>query len=178
MNEIKDWSSRQDPDPLLSDKEKDLLKDATPFEIRTYGSLDQPTVEAMLVGYLVALPSTDKPDTKPADKILEANIKKEMFENRALGDLFENFLTYYREKRQIMTVDDARTQTLVYGNTQNDAAMYVKMALTCRGAVIARHINVDLILDRFLNNHLLKTEDSIYQRAVKERKDPTLGPRK
>ena len=76
--------------PVLTDSAKEMLKDAGPLQIKEYGNLDSLTIEAMMVGYLVDICDGSDPDTKDAEKILDNNITKDMFEDEALKELFEN----------------------------------------------------------------------------------------
>jgi replicative DNA helicase len=180
-----DWvdEGRGDPDvdtSKMTERERELLKEATPFQVRAYGTLDQQTAEAMLVGYLVG--NAERPpsprDTSEPEAIIESGIKKEMFENRDLGELFDNFLSYYRENRKKLTPDEASTICAASGQKTNDASMYRKMAIRCYSTVLIRKIGASLVVEFVINHYLQKQEDKIYQKAVRERADPSVGPQK
>jgi replicative DNA helicase len=179
-NWIEDDQEPSAPLTNYSEREQELLKTATPFQIKMYGNLDQDTVEAMLVGHLVFDPAADgdKPSTIAADKILEANVSKKMFKNADTAELFDNVLTFYRENRALIGIEDAAVACLNSGQTRNDAAMFRKMVLGCKAAVVARKINVDLLIENLVIRFLQKRQDEIYKKAVEDRNNPGIGPRK
>ena len=176
------WNDEEDDDslPELSARERELLKDATSFQIKMYGSLDQETLEAMLVGYLVTDRAADgaDPKTENADKILEAHLSKKMFENKNMGALFEDVQSYYKEHRRLLSVQDAAVICMNHGQTVNDAAVYKNILLDCKAAAVIRNINVELLIDGLINRFLMKEEDRIYKNAIDERMNPDIGPRK
>ena len=55
----KDWTDPVEKTPVYTEKEKELLAKAKPFVVRNYGNLDVPTLEAMIIGNLVADPDGD-----------------------------------------------------------------------------------------------------------------------
>lgn len=180
---INDWTETPEEKNIelssLPVKEQELLKDCSPSKIKLIGRLDHSTLEAMIVGYTISLPSYDgeKPSPLSIEKIIEAEIKKEWFEDQQLGAMFEQFLLEYRERRHILSTEDVYNLCLNKGYDVNQASMYKKKALECKGAIIARNLNIDILIERFLTHHLLKTGDSIYSKFCKERADPQLGPR-
>lgn len=178
----KEWfdeDGEKQPDiSAFSEKEQELLKDATPRQIKLYGNLDQPTLEAMIVGLIIGPPNVDKPDTAAAEKIVEAGIDATWFEDKAMGALFSDFVSYYRENRELLRVDEAPLVCLNQGQTQNEGTNYKNMAYGCIGVVKARRTRPELLIERMLTHHLMKLEDAIYQDAVKDRANPAIGPRK
>lgn len=73
---IKDWTENENdkaPDPSsFTQTEQELLKDATPRQLKAYGRLDPETIEFMIVGVLVGPPNVDKADCSAAEKLVEA----------------------------------------------------------------------------------------------------------
>lgn len=180
-----DWvdEGRGEPEVDISrmtERERELLKEATPFQVRAYGTLDQATAEAMLVGYLVGNSDKegDAANVSAPEKLLEAGIQGTMFENADLGALFDDMLGFYRKYGRKAAPDDASTVCMVCGQDRNAAAMYRKMLVRCYSSVLIRKTHADLVLEFFLSHHLQKEEDRIYQIAVAERRNPVIGPRK
>lgn len=166
--------------PEFSEREKELLKDATPFQIKLYGTLDQRTLEAMIIGTLVTDRAADglTPSTEDADKILDAAIEPEMFETEEFRALFQDVLKYYRDTRKLLSVEDAAIICLNHGQTVNDAAMYRNVLVECKAAAVIRNISVELMIEAIINRYLMKIQDRIYRKAVEERSNPDIGPRK
>jgi len=179
---IKDWTDEDDdkvPDPSsFSEQERELLKDATPRQIKLYGQLDRPTLEAMIVGMLIGPPNVDKADCNAAEKVVEAGIKPDWFEDKIYKDLFSDFLSYYKENRELLKVDEAQLVCLNQGQTKTEGNNYTAQAYACLGALKARKIRVELLIGRMLTYHLMKLEDRIYQKAVEDRANPAIGPQK
>ena len=87
--------------------ERRLLEHASTKEIRAVARLTHQDLERMIVGRLIGVPfSTKKPDTLSVEKIIEAGIKKDWFDDKLLGDIFEQFLIHYRQKRTLITLDE------------------------------------------------------------------------
>lgn len=155
-----------------------LLKDATLPQIKSFGALDQETLESMIVGFLVGDPDLDDPirSLEAADKIVEAAVKREWFEVKYLGELFSDVLGYYKQNRKLMTGDVAQTRALGFPATPTEASNYKRALLSCQASVLARNLGIDPVLDLLVSNYLQRKQDEIYQRAVRERNDPKFGP--
>jgi len=162
----------------MTDKEKELLQKAPPSLIKAYGALDQPTLEGMIVGHLIGLPNTIKHDITGAQKIMDANVKADWFETDIIRNLFEAFMDRYIETRTLLNTDELLQICINQGMTVDKANLYVQEAFRCVGAHKSRKIRIELLLERFLNHHLQKEMDKIYQEAVKMRSDSTKGPQK
>jgi replicative DNA helicase len=167
-----------EPERVFTDKEKDLLAGATSAQIKAYGRLDQSTLEGMLVGYLIGMPNTEKHDTSAAQKILEAGITAEWFEEKFLGALFDDFISHFRDTRTLLNVDEVSQVCINLGQTKDQAGIYVAQCHSCLGALKSRKIRAELLILRFMNHHLQKEMDKIYQESVKMRSDPSQGPQK
>ncbi len=177
---INDWTDEEKvPDSSsFSELERELLKDATPRQIKAYGRLDQPTLEAMIVGLLIGPPNVEKADCTAAEKVVEAGIQANWFEDKDIGDLFNDYMSYYKENRELLKVDEAPLVALNQGQTKNEGTNYKNIAYGCLGALKARRIRVELLITRMLTHHLMKMQDQIYKKAVEERADPSIGPQK
>lgn len=184
---MKDWTEEENERTIdaavLTDRERKLLQHATHSQIKMYGSLDQPTIEAIIVGNLICLPASDmkgaeNPDTSVAVKIDEAGIKPDWFEDTDHRSLFEEFMTHFKENRELLKIEEAGELRMIHGQSRNDATMFKRILYRCKGAALARKINIDLVIERMITHHLQKMQDAIYQKAVKERSDPSVGPRK
>lgn len=161
------------------DKERELLKDATAFEVRTVARLTHPDLERMIVGHLVGQPIDEaKPDISAAEKIVEAQIKTEWFEDRAIGGMFEDFMSHYRQKRSLMTVDEAYNKCIIKGQDPNNASNYKNTAVGCHAIAVVRAIDVDILIERMTTHYLMKRQNQIWEKAQKDRNDPAVGPRK
>lgn len=181
---IKDWTETEDEKIPTVDQfnpvEQELLKDATPTQIKQYGRLDQVTLEGMIVGHLIGKPNenVEQQNTYAAEKILEAGIKSDWFENEGLGAFFEDFSTFYKKNRSLQNIDECPLVCMDQGLTRNQSSMYTRMAYECLGALISRKIRVELLIERMLTHHLQKVQDQIYKKAVEERSNPKIGPKK
>jgi hypothetical protein len=155
--------------------------DPPTIEAKEFGSVDQETLEAMLVGHLIYDKTVEKLDkrfcdTANADKMISAGMNGGMFENEALGVMFDEMIGYYKASRRLASLDDARQMALVAGGTQDGGLMFANALASCHAAIVARRINLDLLMDRFLNHHYSKRADAIYRRFVQER--GRVSPRK
>ena len=153
-------------------EDKDKIREE--YEIKQFGSLDQQTLEGMLVGYLVfdkAVEDIDKrlSTNKNGELLLDANIKGDNFENKRLGKLFDDLLKYYKSHRQLMTLDDSIQYMLSTGASQDEALAYSELLADCHAAVIARHINLRLLTERFKTHFYVHKADDIYQAFVRDR---------
>lgn len=161
------------------ERERELLKDATAFEVRTVARLTQPDLERMIVGCLVGQPVDDaKPDITSAEKIVEAQIKSDWFEDKAMGGMFDDFMSHYRQKRALMTVDEAYNKCIIKGQDPNLASNYKNTAVGCHAISIVRAIDVDILIERMTTHHLMRRQNQIWEKAQKDRNDPAVGPRK
>lgn len=181
---MNDWTvETEEPVRELSsftEREQELLKNATLEQIKTYGRLDQPTLEAIIVGNLISEPDIDgqTPSIVAAEKIVEMGITREWFESGDLGGLFEDFMAHFRRHRKISSIEDSYNDCMTRGQTANQASMYKKMAQRCRAVAYIRNLNIDICLERMLMHHLMKVQNEIIERAQRERSDPKIGPRK
>jgi replicative DNA helicase len=164
--------------PILTDSAKEMLKDAGPLQIKEYGNLDPLTIEAMMVGYLVDIRDGSEPKTTDADKILNDNIRKEMFQDDSLKELFDEFIGFFRKNRRLISIEDISLNCINRGQTPQEASVYKLKAIQCRGAVMARSLDAGLIIEAMINRYLQKQQDAIYQKACRERADPKIGPQK
>lgn len=179
MHETSWLDGPQEAEKLLTEKEKELLKEATPFQVQRYGNLDVETAERMLVGYFVTEPSEgDNPGTEFADKVLDANLSGKMFETREIGMLFDEVSGYYKEAHKLLSYDNASLICMNSGQSRNDASMYRKILTRCKADINIRRFDPDLVVEFLLGHYLQKQQDRIYRKAVEERKDPAIGPRK
>ena len=180
MNQHSDWLDGPEKEQKpLTDREKELLVGATPFQLKTYGNLDPATAEGMLVGYFMAEPSEgDNPSTAGADKILDANLSGRMFESKELGIIFDHVMGYYKETHKLLSYDNASLMCLNEGQSRNDASMFRKILVDCKGAVVIRSFDPELVIESFVQRYLQKQQDRIYKKAVEERANPSIGPRK
>ena len=167
-----------EPEQAFTEKEKDLLVGSTPAQIKEFGRLDQPTLEGMVVGYIIGMPNVDKHDISPAQKILDAGITAEWFEERSLGALFDDFMTHFKNTRTLLNVDEATQICINHGQTKDAASVYATVCHSCLGALKSRKIRVELLVERFISHHLQKEMDKIYEEALKMRRDPSQGPQK
>lgn len=168
--------------PGAAENGEDSVEDARELvRAKKYGSIDQDTLEAILVGLLVhddVVEQVDRRFCDPvnADKMVEAGIRGDMFENKALGEMFDEVMGHYRTSRRLITKEEAQELALISGGTQDDALMFGESIARCHAAMIARRIGVSLVVDRFKNHYYSKAADSMYQAFVKER--ASVGPRR
>lgn len=163
----------------FSPEERRLMGDASPTEIRTLSRLTYPDLERMIVGHLIGQPvDGKKPSTIAADKIVEAQIAPDWFEDKISSSLFNDFITWYRSKRTLLTVDEAYNQCLIQGMDPNQASNYKHKAIGCHAISIVRSIDVDILIERMLIHHLQKRQNEIWETACAERRNPNIGPRK
>lgn len=151
-----------------------------PFEAKMYGMLDHKTLEMMLCGYLIkddnlATVNPNLCSTKNADRLIEVGINGKMFENESLGSLFDELIGYYKTYRELSSLEDGEQKAITFGSNHDQAMMYGEYMSTCHGVVIARRININLLIERFKNHFYCKKADSIYQKFVKDR--GSIGPR-
>jgi len=149
-------------------------EDIKKYEIKQFGSMDQPTLEGMMVGYLVFDPAMEKIDKRLADHkngelIVKSNITGDKFEGKLLGKLFDDLLNYYKSCRKLMTLDEAVQLMLTLGATQDQAVAYSELLADCHAAVVARHVSLRLLIERFKIHFYVQTTDNIYQQFVRDR---------
>lgn len=164
----------------LNDREKEILSDASPFEVRQLGRLEPSDIEKMIIGYLVGDPKTvdDQKITSHADEILDSNITPQMFEHQDNAEIFKILIEYYRLNRRLLLPDEAVLQALNSGQTRNDASMLRKFIIGAHATVLVRKVRVAWLLETFVCRHLQKSMDKIYKKAVTDRSNPSVGPRK
>jgi replicative DNA helicase len=153
-------------------------KDLEKYEIKQFGAMDQQTLEGMLVGYLVydrALETVDKrlTDTKNGDVLVDSHIEGKMFDNKDIGKLFDNLITYYKTNHRLMTLDDSTQVMLIMGGSQDQALAYSELIASCHAAVVARHVSLKLLIERFKSHYFNQRADTIYQQFIRQRaEDP------
>lgn len=175
-----DWG---DPPEGESEASRSLVPkepgDNPGFEVKKYGSVDQDTLESMLIGYLIydEVVEQERPrlcDARNADRLVESGIAGVQFANGFLGDMFDELLGYYKAHRGMMSLEDGRQKALIAGGTNDQALMFADAMVRCHGALITRGINVDLLIERFRNHFLLKSAEQIYKTFQGER--GSIGP--
>lgn len=148
--------------------------DLEKYEIKQFGTMDQQTLEGMLAGYLVydkILETLDKRLTDPrnGELIVESGIEGKMFDNKQAGTLFDGVLNYYKTYRKMMTLDDSTQLQLIMGSSHDQALAYSEMLADCHAAVVARHVSLRLLIERFKSHYYVQRADSIYQQFVRNR---------
>lgn len=163
----------------FTEREQDLLKNASPDQIRAYGRLDHETMEEIIIGYLISDPDMGTPSIAAAEKIAEAGIEPSWFEDTGRADLFRDFMEFFKTSRRICSIDDAYLRCLNAGQNPNQASMYQKVALDCKtSAFLHRFLSIDLVIERMDMRHRSKTWKSIIERSQKDFSDPKIGPKK
>jgi len=157
-------------DELQATQDKSLEQ----YEIKQFGAMDQVTLEGMLVGYLIydkSLESVDKrlSDQRNGEILVEARIEGKMFEGKSLGALFDDLLNYYKSHRKLMTLDDSAQLSIIMGSSQDQALSYSEQLADCHAAVVARHVSLRLLIERFKIHFFNQRADSIYQQYVRDR---------
>lgn len=159
----------------LSKEECDKLSD---FQIRQIGALDQQSIEAMLVGYLIDDPTIKNKQltgTKNADSLSDSGIKGSHFENNTYGQLFDDLMSYYRATRRLKTRDEAGQEFISRGFTHDQSIMYQSILAKCRGAVISRRISVDILIKRIKRMALVRSSDKLIKEFISQRNNPEIG---
>jgi len=149
-------------------------KDLEQYEIKQFGTMDQQTLEGMLAGYLVydkTLETLDKRLTDPrnGELLVESGIEGKMFENKQAGKLFDGVLNYYKMYRKMMTLDDSTQLQLITGSSHDQSLVYSEMLADCHAAVVARHVSLRLLIQRFKSHYYVQRADAIYQQFVRNR---------
>jgi replicative DNA helicase len=149
-------------------------KDLEQYEIKQFGTMDQQTLEGMLAGYCVydkTLETVDKrlTDPKNGDLLVESGIEGKMFDHKHIGKLFDDLLNYYKSYRRMMTLDDSAQLQLITGSSQDQSLVYSEMIADCHAAVVARHVSLRLLIERFKSHYYVQRADSIYQQFVRNR---------
>jgi replicative DNA helicase len=166
----------------------DETEQKSDFKVGKYGLPEQRDIEAMLIGHLLFAPSMyETPAEKEkawknglfnANKMAEAGLDGKMFETPELRDVFDHLFPRYREKRDLINVDDAGLLCLNAGQERQEAANYRLVVTECLAARSVRDAKIDLLIDAVVDRHLQKKQDAIYRRACEERSDPAIGPQK
>ena len=147
--------------------------------INECGHIDQETLECIVVGQMMYDVAVDGPAQPMGriDRILESGMKREWFDSGPVGKLFQVSIDVYRSTRSMPTPDSYTEVALAKtGCTQDEAGPYGALAYKCLGAAQSWHIPTEVLVDRFVNRHLKKTGDQLYQRFIKEFSSPEVGP--
>ena len=143
------------------------------------GHIDQETLECIVVGQMIYDPAVDGPTQPTAriERVIESGTKREWFETKACGNMFQASIDIWRGTRSMPTKDSYTELALARtGCTQDEAAGYGTFAHKCLGAAQSWQIPTDLLMDRFVNRHLKKTADQLYQKFTKDFASPDVGP--
>jgi hypothetical protein len=174
MAEPVEWDDANSDDGNAEEEPEKKTRFQIEFEAKEYGSVDHETLEAMLVGYLVydkVVEDFDKRlcDTVNADRLISVGLEGRMFENEAIGVMFDELINYYRSERKLPSLEDAKQMAAIAGGTQDDGLMFATSLATCHGAMIARRISLNLLIERFKNHYYAKRVDLLYKDFVRDR---------
>ena len=181
-----DWEkeTKKEPETTVSEKalslglSKEQYEKLSEFQVRQVGQLDQESLEAMMVGYLINDPDIKNKqltDTRNAELLLNSGIKGEKFENKTFGILFNDLISYYKTTRRTLTRDEAGQYVVSLGYTHDQSIMYQSVISTCQGALISRRISVDILISRMKRFVLIKQAEKIVQEFSKQKNDPNIG---
>lgn len=179
------WFDNPEYSTQLTPEEQELLKDEKPFVVRSFGNLDQPTLEAMIIGHMIVDSKVDDESSRKAkmDKIVSSGITDAWFERQDLGRLFNDLKNRYKEakkngKHEIASIDEMGAACLSNGGTQSQASAYKHKLRICRGTLHAWRIGLDILIERFWSHYSQKSTERFYRRYREECANPVLGPLK
>jgi len=135
-------------------------------------------LEAMLVGYLVDDPVVKNKQltgTRNAEALSTSGIKGSDFEGKIYGDIFDEFISYYRTTRRLLNRDEVGQDLISRGFSREQAMMCQTVVSKCRGAIISRRIGVDILISRMKRFILLRESDKVIKDFISQRNNPDVG---
>lgn len=172
------WFDRKTNKPSFSESEKPLIEKEKPFAIKSYGSINQDTLEASIIGHMIADFRLDGQEQNKSkfEKILSFGVKDYWFERKDLASLFNDLCLFYKEYRRVPYVDESGELCLNKGQTPSEASAYKHAVRVCRGTQHAQRIGLDLLLQRFWAHYSQKTNKKAIQEYERECDNPNIGP--
>ncbi len=171
----RDWTDPvEKPEPIRTEKENALLATSSPFVVRNYGNLDIPTMEAIVIGYLVADPDGDG-DTRAFSKIRNCGIAKEWFKDEMLAGVFVDLIAYHMKHGSAPSVEAMGVVCQINSHSNDEAREYKHVLQMCQGAVWTWKVPLDLILEKFKDHHDVNGVKKLFDAYLKDAADPTIG---
>ena len=168
------WFDHPERELQLTETERELLKDETPFVLRSYGNLDQVTLEAIIIGHMVTDVKLDDDDPQKSkmDKILGSGIAESWFERPDLASLFKDAKDHYKKYKRIASIDELGERYIEAGNTPTKASAYKHKVRICRGTLHAWRIGIDILIERFWAHHSQKITEKLYANYKRDSDNP------
>lgn len=159
---------------------KEDIDSLSPVEATAIGQLDDKTLEAIVVGYLIHDRdiSDVKDDRRNAELISASAIRSSWFSDRGLGILYDRLLGYYREHKACATLNEIRADCEAENITADKARVYEDVAADCHAMCAARGISADIVIRRFVSLHEDKTVTKLVKEYRERRNDERFGPKK
>lgn len=128
--------------------------------------------ETILVGCMLKSPHTNGPDDHDlAEKIAEAGVKGDWFDDPAYGTAFDDLMMYFRMSRERYTPEEAARAKVQEGNDPNDTANYEHFLVGCKAAQEMRRLKIDLLIREVKNRHRKRLAAKLYENFLNECRD-------
>lgn len=156
------------------------------LELRSYGPIQQQTLEAMCVAKLLAAEHDDKLAKamgveldREAEDIVSSAIREEWFENRFLGSVYwELRELYVKNGRKRIRFDNVRLRLYDQSNTADQGEMYVDELRECHAALISRQARSSFMVSRMAIRYRNRLAEKAWKTFLDERKNPNIGSEK
>lgn len=125
--------------------------------------------ETILVGCMLKSPHTNGPDDHDlAEKIAEAGVKGDWFDDPMYGTAFDDLLMNFRLTRERYTPEEAARAKIQEGNDPNDASNYEHFLVGCKAAQEMRRLKIDLLIREVKNRHRKRLAAKLYEKFLND----------
>ena len=128
--------------------------------------------ETILIGCLLKSPHTSGPDDHElAEKVSDAGVKGDWFEDPNYGSSFDDLLLTFKTTRERYTPEEAARVKVQEGNDPNDATNYKHFLVGCKAAQETRRLKIDLLIREVRNRHRKRLAARLYEAFLNECRD-------